>query len=133
MIGGSLHLNQELLDELIILEIPARFAPPKGYFWKVIRDPTRNDSDPGLFFGSYFRLLDIYPDVDEISPWPDGIVFEHIQTGQQLTFTEGLPKFLNYPKGSLKLRPKLALRESAIPAPRVKRGRKRKHFEFGRA
>ena len=87
MIGGYLVLNQELFNELIILEIPARFAPPKGYFWKVIHDPTRNDVDPGLFFGSYFRLLDIYPDIDEVSSWPDGIIFEHIQTGQQLPKT----------------------------------------------
>ena len=60
MIGGCLDLNHELLDDLILLEIPARTAPPKGYFWKVVHDPTRNDVEPGLFFGSYFRLLDIY-------------------------------------------------------------------------
>lgn len=121
-----MYLNHELLDELILIEIPVRTAPPKGYFWKVIRDPTRNEVDPGLFFGSYFRLLDIYPDRDEASPWPDGIIFEHIHTGQQLTFYQGFPKFLNYPKGSITLRRRLVLMENAASIPPPKRGRRPK-------
>ena len=129
MIGGCLDLNHELLDDLILLEIPARTAPPKGYFWKVVHDPTRNDVEPGLFFGSYFRLLDIYPDQDEPSTWPDGIIFEHIHTGQQLTFSQGLPKFLNFPNGGITLRTRLVVREKAASLPPPRRGRKPKSNE----
>ena len=98
-----MNLTLKLLDELY----PPYFAGqtvPKGYFWKVVYDPTRNGEDPGLFYGSHFRLLDILPTWDETSPWPEGIVFEHTETGQQLTFLDGQPQYLNYPKKSCKLR-----------------------------
>jgi len=124
-----MDLNHDNLDELVLLEIPPRTAPPKGYFWKVVQDPTRNDMDPGLFFGSYFRLLDIYPDRDEPCTWPDGIIFEHIHTGQQLTFSQGFPKFLNFPKGAITLRTRLVLQEKAASLPPPKRGRKPKYFK----
>jgi hypothetical protein len=89
----------KLLEELY----PTRFAGqtvPKGYFWKVVQDPTRNGEDPGLFYGSHFRLLDILPTWDETSAWPEGIVFEHTQTGQRLTFVDNKPVYLNHPKVS---------------------------------
>ena len=60
-----------------------------GYDWKVIVDPTRCANDPGLFFGGLFRMVDLRLDRDERSSWPDGIVFEHIQTCQRLTFEHG--------------------------------------------
>ncbi len=80
------------------------YSAPKGYLWKVVYDPTRNGEDPGLFYGSLFRLLDILPTKDEISPWPERIIFEHIQTGQQLSFIEGLPVYLNLPEELVKRR-----------------------------
>jgi hypothetical protein len=60
-----------------------------GYCLKVIVDPTRLGDDPGMFYGGLFRMVDLRLDRDEISTWPDGIVFEHTLTGQQLTFIEG--------------------------------------------
>jgi hypothetical protein len=98
-----LHLNLKLLEDLFPTEFAGKTAP-KGYFWKVIADPTRNDEEPGCFYGSLFRLLDILPTVDEVSPWPDGIVFEHVETGQHLTFIDGQPKYLDYPKGGCRER-----------------------------
>ncbi len=98
-----MNLTLKLFDELF----PSTFAGrtmPKGYFWKVVYDPTRNGEDLGLFYGSHFRLLDIIPTWDETSPWPDGTVFEHIQTGQQLTFLDGQPHYLNFAKNACKLR-----------------------------
>jgi hypothetical protein len=89
-----LRLNLKLLEDLFPADYSGRPAP-KGYFWKVVVDPTRNAEEPGWFYGSLFRLLDILPTVDEVSPWPDGIVFEHIETGQHLTFLDGQPKYLD--------------------------------------
>ena len=60
-----------------------------GYEWKVIVDPTRSKNDPGLFYGGLFRMIDLRLDRDEKSSWPDGIVLEHILTGQRLTFDKG--------------------------------------------
>jgi len=60
-----------------------------GYDWKVIIDPTRSEDDPGLFYGGLFRMVDLRLDRDEKSTWPDGILFEHILTGQRLTFEKG--------------------------------------------
>ena len=60
-----------------------------GYDWKVIVDPTRVEDDPGLFYGGLFRMVDLRLDRDEKSTWPNGIVFEHILTGQRLTFEKG--------------------------------------------
>ena len=98
-----MRLNLKLLEDLFPTEFAGRTAP-KGYFWKVVVDPTRDGEDPGCFYGSLFRLLDILPTVDEVSPWPDGIVFEHIETGQHLTFLNGQPKYLDYPKGGCRER-----------------------------
>ncbi len=60
-----------------------------GYDWKVVVDPTRRAHDPGLFFGGLFRMVDLRLDRDEKSTWPDGIVFQHVQTSQRLTFDNG--------------------------------------------
>lgn len=62
----------------------------RGYVWKVIVDPTRNDDDPGMFFGRLFRMIDIRLNRDEKSTWPEGIVFEHVTSGGRLTYQEGL-------------------------------------------
>jgi hypothetical protein len=103
-IGGFLNLTTlKLLDELFPPFYAGQVAP-KGYFWKVVYDPTRIGEDPGLFYGSHFRLIDILPTWDETSPWPDGIIFQHTETGQQLTFSDGQPQYLNYPKKACKLR-----------------------------
>jgi hypothetical protein len=98
-----LLLNPKLLEDLFPTEYMGRPAP-KGYFWKVVVDPTRTGENPGCFYGSLFRLLDILPTVDEDSPWPDGIVFEHIETGQRLTFIDGQAKYLDFPKGGCRER-----------------------------
>ena len=103
MIGGNLCFDIKFFDELFPPEF-AGYTAPKGYLWKVIYDPTRNGEDPGLFYGSLFRLLDILPTKDEISPWPERIVFEHIQTGQRLSFIEGQPVYLNLPEEIVKRR-----------------------------
>ena len=91
------------LDELFPSEFVG-YSTPKGYLWKVVYDPTRNGEEPGLFYGSLFRLLDILPTKDEISPWPERIIFEHVQTGQQLSFIEGQPMYLNLPEEIVKRR-----------------------------
>ena len=98
-----MRLNLKLLEDLFPTEYSGRPAR-KGYFWKVVVDPTRNAEEPGWFYGSLFRLLDILPTVDEVSPWPDGIVFEHVETGQHLTFVNGQPKYLDYPVGGCRER-----------------------------
>jgi len=61
----------------------------RGYVWKVILDPTRNDDDPGMFFGRLFRMIDIRLNRDEKSTWPEGIVFENVTSGCLLTFQDG--------------------------------------------
>ena len=109
-----MRLTPKLFDELFQKEFSGRSAP-KGYFWKVIVDPTRNAEEPGCFYGSLFRLLDILPTVDEVSPWPDGIVFEHIETGQHLTFLEGQPKDMDYPKGGCRERKRRKLANGCAP------------------
>ena len=98
-----MRLTLKLLEELFPTQFVGKTAP-KGYFWKVVTDPTRNDEEPGCFYGSLFRLLDILPTADEASPWPDGIVFEHVETGQHLTFVDGQPKYLDFPKGGCRER-----------------------------
>ena len=103
MIGGNLCFDIKFFDELFPTEF-AGYTAPKGYLWKDIYDPTRNGEDPGLFYGSLFRLLDILPTKDEVSPWPERIVFEHIQTGQRLSFIEGQPVYLNLPEEIVKRR-----------------------------
>lgn len=90
-----------LLDELFPPVFQGLTAP-KGYLWKVVRDPTTNAEEPGLFYGSLFRLLDIMPTKDETSPWPDGIIFQHIETGQRLTFENGQPRYLNMHEETVK-------------------------------
>ena len=61
----------------------------RGYDWKVVLDPTRGPEEPGLFFGRLFRMIDLQLDRDEKSTWPEGILFEHVLTGRQLTFRNG--------------------------------------------
>lgn len=61
----------------------------RRYEWKVIVDPTRGREDPGLFYGRLFRMMDFVLDRDEVSTWPDGIVFEHIFNGNRLSFLDG--------------------------------------------
>ena len=62
----------------------------RGYVWKVIVDPTRNDDDPGMFFGRLFRMIDIRLNRDEKSTWPEGIIFENVTSGSRLTYQDGL-------------------------------------------
>ena len=93
----------KFFDELFPPEFSG-YTAPKGYLWKVVYDPTRNGEDPGLFYGSLFRLLDILPTKDEVSPWPERIIFEHTQTGQRLSFVEGQPVYLNLPEEIVKRR-----------------------------
>ena len=62
----------------------------RGYVWKVIVDPTRNDDDPGMFFGRLFRMIDIRLNRDEKSTWPEGIVFVHVTSGCCLPYQGGL-------------------------------------------
>ncbi|MAT43749.1 MAG: hypothetical protein CL609_15540 [Anaerolineaceae bacterium] len=62
----------------------------RGYVWKVIVDPTRDNDDPGIFFGRLFRMIDIRLNRDEKSTWPEGISFEHITSGCRLTYKDGL-------------------------------------------
>jgi hypothetical protein len=62
----------------------------RGYVWKVIKDPTRGREEPGLFYGGLFRMIDIRLGRDEKSTWPDGILFEHVTSGCQLTFQKGV-------------------------------------------
>jgi hypothetical protein len=62
---------------------------PPGYVWKVIFDPTRTPEEPGLFWGSFFRFIDIPHDRNEKCTWPDGIVFENINTGEFLAIHKG--------------------------------------------
>jgi hypothetical protein len=103
MIGGNLCFDINFFDELFPSEFVG-YSAPKGYLCKFIYHPTRNGEDPGLFYGSLFRLLDILPTKDEISPWPERIIFEHVQTGQQLSFIEGQPVYLNLPDEIIKRR-----------------------------
>ncbi len=63
--------------------------PPRGYEWKVIADPTRSMDDPGLFYGRLFRIFDIHIYPGEKPTWPNGIVFQHVKTGEKLTFVQG--------------------------------------------
>ncbi len=113
-----MRLTLKLLEDLFPTEFAGKTAP-KGYFWKVVVDPTRNGEEPGCFYGSLFRLLDILPTVDEVSSWPDGIVFEHIETGQHLTFAEGQPKYLDYPRGGCRERKQRKHASSCPPLPCV--------------
>jgi hypothetical protein len=50
-----------------------RFNPasnrPKGFFWRVVNDPTRKGDEPGLFFGSCFRLIRIHLGKREPLKW----------------------------------------------------------------
>lgn len=68
---------------------------PQGYYWKVVVDPTRNEDDPGMFYGGHFRWTDIVlPDVDAEArripcPWPNGTVFEHVKTGERVVIRRG--------------------------------------------
>ncbi|MBW6474995.1 MAG: hypothetical protein K0B14_17850, partial [Anaerolineaceae bacterium] len=73
-----------------LLPQPKEPIEHRGYVWKVIVDPTRNNDDPGIFFGRLFRMIDIRLNRDEKSTWPEGIVFENVTSGCQLTFQNGI-------------------------------------------
>ncbi|HNZ14198.1 MAG TPA: hypothetical protein PKL11_11140 [Anaerolineaceae bacterium] len=60
----------------------ARGSP---YAWKVVQDPTRVGYDPGLFYGHLFRLSDI----QVTDCWPEGTVFRHTQTGDEIEVLGG--------------------------------------------
>ncbi len=68
---------------------------PQGYHWKVVVDPTRNEDDPGMFYGGHFRWTDIVlPGWGEEArkipcPWPSGTVFENIKTGERVMIKKG--------------------------------------------
>lgn len=68
---------------------PNSVCEKRGYEWKVVVDPTRTNKEPGLFLGGLFRMVDLRLDRDEKSTWPDGIVFENVNTGHRLTFQKG--------------------------------------------
>ena len=60
-----------------------------GHIWQVIYDPTRKGDNPGIFYGGRFRWIDIeLPKQYQRSvpcPWPDGIIFENVHTGERVT------------------------------------------------
>lgn len=65
-----------------------------GYYWKVVVDPTRNEDDPGMFYGGHFRWSDIVIEADRESrnipcPWPNGTVFENVKTGERVVIRHG--------------------------------------------
>lgn len=80
---------------------------PQGYYWKVVVDPTRNEDDPGMFYGGHFRWTDIVlPDVDAEArripcPWPNGTVFENVKTGERVVIRRGRVVKLEGKRGSL--------------------------------
>lgn len=75
-------------DCLFDPELEPKPLPP-GFVWKVIYDPTRNADDPGLFFGAYFRFFDLVHSSNEECTWPEGIIFEHKDTGVILRIRNG--------------------------------------------
>jgi hypothetical protein len=96
-----IHYVTKLYNKGIPIMTPSNFdyllnpvetcsTEPKGYEWKVVQDPTRNGEEPGLFYGRLFRMIDIRLERDEHSTWPDGIIFQHINTRERLAFQYGL-------------------------------------------
>jgi len=84
-----LHLTDTIsLDWLKELQVIPKPLPP-GYIWKVIFDPTRTGDEPGLFYGAYFRFIDLVHGKSEPCCWPDGIVFENADTGDFLEIQNG--------------------------------------------
>ncbi len=77
--------------------IPSNYLSmlPRGYDWRVVKDPTRTDDEPGMFYGGFFRWTDITPPrrlANEVeSPWPDGTEFRHIRTGERILIQSGNP------------------------------------------
>lgn len=62
---------------------------PPGYSWRVVRDPS------GDFAGRLFRWSDIaLPGVNGEPPvplpWPEGMIFEHIRTGERVEVRRGV-------------------------------------------
>ncbi len=55
------------------------------YTWMVVQDPTRVGFDPGLYYGNLFRLSDI----QVTDCWPDGMVFRHTGTGEEIVIVQG--------------------------------------------
>ncbi len=58
------------------------------YIWQVVYDPTRTGEYPGLFYKGLFRRSDL---LESCGPdgWPDGIIFQNIQTGERRTVRGG--------------------------------------------
>ena len=84
-----MHLiDLDSLDWLFEIKINSKPLPP-GYVWRVIHDPTRTAEDPGLFFGAYFRFIDIVHGKRENCAWPEGTVFENKETQEVLTIYQG--------------------------------------------
>lgn len=78
------HSPDWLMEPLVIPK-----PLPPGYIWKVIHDPTRTDDEPGLFYGAYFRFIDLVHGKTETCCWPDGIIFENSETGEILRIFDG--------------------------------------------
>ncbi len=76
--------------DYLLPQVKANPVELRGYVWKIIVDPTRNEADPGMFFGRLFRMIDIRLNRDEKSTWPEGIVFENVTTGCRLAYQGGL-------------------------------------------
>ncbi len=81
-----------------------------GYSWRVIHDPTRTGEDPGLFFGGHFRSIDIeLPKSLGHSkipcPWPSGMIFENIHTGEKIQVKQDKIIHLNNHNNDLKNNP----------------------------
>ena len=90
-----MHLTDiDSTDWLMEPEVMSKPLPP-GYIWKVIVDPTRLDGDPGLFFGAYFRFIDLVHGKNEPCSWPDGIIFENSETGDFIRILNGR---IHYPE-----------------------------------
>jgi hypothetical protein len=51
------------------------------YVWQVVYDPERMYTGP-------FRALDL-KETAKAGYWPEGIIFEHKRTGEQLVFLDG--------------------------------------------
>ena len=87
--GESLKMPDKDFDYLFP-QVKANPVELRGYVWKVIVDPTRNEDEPGLFYGRNFRMIDIRLSRDEKSTWPEGIIFENVTSGCRLTYQNGL-------------------------------------------
>jgi hypothetical protein len=106
-------LNLTASDSFDLLFEPAHVIKPlpPGFIWKVIFDPTRTPEEPGLFYGSVFRFIDIAHDRNEICTWPEGIIFENINTGEFLVIRHGQ---IHYPDKQTEIEKLKGLQTSAV-------------------